>query len=217
MASDSTKNPGDQVEKINNSKEQIGKQQNSNPLVIKTSLHASEIEALRKAFNSQQNSLNSAKSNSNIQTLEIHINLGKFNESVVQRPRPRPMVESPDEKFEQEFDKLSWKLRKELHCESNVPAVSCCPCNTGIGKEVLKEACPLNSSDNQKSCQQLETTLLLNAQQLSNLTNLLSRNKAENNEQIIASKDHETTLMVDANTLSEITKLLSQQQSDQHK
>lgn len=60
-----------------------------------------------------------------------------------------------ESKFEQEFEELSLKLKKELDrlesrglpkvtcCPCTDPTqISCCPCNTADGREYLQEVCP---------------------------------------------------------------------------
>lgn len=227
MSVDSTKNPEENQPKETNvtNKNHTNETENINKnkaVVIETLLPASIVKALSQTVcNQEKSSGTSEKQSSNLTTLEIHIQMGQLNKVGCQKPNRKNQspAKSCEQRFEQEFNQISCKLKHDLDCGNRLPPMSCCPCSSSAGKEYLEDKCPQVQSQSpcrpmnkQKTCQKTETTLFLNAQQLSNLTNLLSGNRTETHVSP-DSKNSEATFMVDANTLSELVKLISKQQS----
>ncbi|KAI5736745.1 hypothetical protein M8J76_006670 [Diaphorina citri] len=113
-------------------------------------------------------------------------------------------AEISKKKFEEEFAKLSRILKKELVItEKGLPcgAATCCPCNTTAGAAYLKDACKKsqsgssqqyenrdsqnrsrgNSKEGKMRCDQKEeTTVMLDANTIAELTRLLSNNQPGN-------------------------------------
>ncbi|KAL1457816.1 hypothetical protein WDU94_008008 [Cyamophila willieti] len=122
----------------------------------------------QQACGCQQNGLQCSKTNPNVKTLELHIDMsqgknngnpqqegdsyGETNEESGDEPPTRvscksqnKTLEASKKMFEKEFEKLTHKLKKELaETEAGLPCLgpnACCPCATSTGRKYLKDAC----------------------------------------------------------------------------